>query len=54
MKASAQRKLTERQTELRSKQEQIAALTSANEALRARVAAQPVNKADLNRMMLER
>lgn len=54
MKASAQRKLTERQTELRSKQEQIVALTSSNEALRARVAAQPVNKADLNRMMLER
>lgn len=32
----------------------MAALAAENEVVRARVAAQPVNKADLNRMILER
>ena len=32
----------------------MSALSADNEAVRARVVAQPVNKADLNRMILER
>ncbi|GFH28760.1 uncharacterized protein HaLaN_27303, partial [Haematococcus lacustris] len=54
LKASLVRKLSERQADLGSKQEALAAVLRENEALRARVAAQPVNKADLNRMAMER
>lgn len=54
LKTSLVRKLSERQADLGSKQEALATVLRENEALRARVAAQPVNKADLNRMVMER
>lgn len=54
LKGSLQRKLQERQQDLVSKQEALAAANAENEALRARIAAQPFNKADINRMAMER
>jgi len=54
LKATLQRKLQERQQDLASKQEALAAVNAENEGLRARIAAQPVNKADINRMIMER
>mmetsp|Transcript_33184 Transcript_33184/g.73361 ORF Transcript_33184/g.73361 Transcript_33184/m.73361 type:complete len:629 (+) Transcript_33184:314-2200(+) len=54
LKQSLQRKLAERQADLKAKQDAMAAAQTENEALRARVAAQPVNKADLQRMIMER
>ena len=54
LKQSLQRKLVERQEELRAKQDRMARVQSENNALRVRVATQPMNKADLNRMIMER
>lgn len=54
MKQSQQRKLSERKQDLAARQEQIAAAAAEVEALRQRVAGQTVNKADMNRMIMER
>lgn len=54
LKQSLQRKLAERQEDLRVKQERMSRVQAENGALRVRVATQPVNKADLNRMIMER
>jgi kinetochore protein NDC80 len=54
LKQSLQRKLVERQEEVKAKQDRMARVQAENEALRVRVATQPMNKADLNRMIMER
>lgn len=54
VKQSQQRKLSERKQDLAARQEQIAAAAAEVEALRQRVAGQTVNKADMNRMIMER
>ncbi len=54
VKQSQQRKLSERKQDLAARQEQIAAAAEEVEALRQRVAGQTVNKADMNRMIMER
>ena len=48
------RKLAEKQSDLKARQDQIAPALAEIEGLRQRVASQTVNKADLNRMILER
>lgn len=54
MKSSLTRKISERQEEVAARQEALAGVAKENEALRQRIAAQPVNKADLSRMQMER
>ena len=53
-KQSLQRKLQERQVELQSKQEQLAATLQESDALRAVIAGQTVNKDDVVRMNQEK
>ncbi len=54
LKSQLQRKISDRSDELASKQQALAAAQRENEELRARIAAQPVSKADLSRMVMER
>ncbi len=54
MKSSLQRKVSERQEELEARQAALAAAGQENAALRATIASQPVNKADLARLLMER
>ncbi|GIL90917.1 hypothetical protein Vretimale_17127 [Volvox reticuliferus] len=54
LKQMALRKLSEKKADLQAKQDQIAASVAEVEQLRQRVVVQSVNKADLNRMIMER
>eukprot|EP00798_Chlamydomonas_sp_ICE-L_P031181 gene31181-6325_t len=54
LKTSLQRKLAEREADLRSKTEAMAAAQAENDQLKAKVAAQPFSKTDVNRMVMER
>ncbi|KAG1675041.1 hypothetical protein FOA52_002698 [Chlamydomonas sp. UWO 241] len=54
LKQSSTRKLAERQSDLQSKTAAKVQLAQENEVLRARIAAQPLSKADLHKMVLER
>jgi hypothetical protein len=54
LKQSSVRKVQERQVDLQEKQQLIGQLQGENEALRARIASQPLSKADVHRMVLER
>ncbi|GLC36855.1 hypothetical protein PLESTM_000509100 [Pleodorina starrii] len=51
---SCLRKLTEKKADVQAKQDQIAAVIGEVEQLRQRVKGQTINKADLNRMIMER
>jgi hypothetical protein len=54
MRETIQRKATERQSEVDARRAAIAAATADNETLRSTVAAQPLSKADVQRMAHER
>ncbi|GLC36851.1 hypothetical protein PLESTM_000508700 [Pleodorina starrii] len=54
LKQSSLRKLTEKKADVQAKQDQIAAVIGEVEQLRQRVKGQTINKADLNRMIMER
>lgn len=54
LKQTLTRKLSEKKSDLQAKQDQIAGAVADVEQLRQRVASQTINKADLNRMIMER
>ncbi|KAG2483652.1 hypothetical protein HYH03_017455 [Edaphochlamys debaryana] len=54
LKQTLTRKLSEKKADLSARQDQIAGAVAEVEGLRQRVAGQTVNKADLNRMIMER
>lgn len=51
---SLTRKLSEKKSELQATQDQVVAAVSEAEQLRQRVASQGINKADENRLVMER
>ncbi|MEW5310795.1 MAG: hypothetical protein WDW38_002558 [Sanguina aurantia] len=53
-KQQTQRKISERQTDIKSKQDQMAEAQQENDRLRQRISVQPVNKAELHKMNLDR
>lgn len=54
LKKAGLRKLLEKKADIKAKEDQIAAAISDVQQLRQRVASQTVNKADVNRMIMER